>query len=313
MRSIWIDAHGRVRNGWWILVFVAIIAISRPLYSVVSDGLTSLGVTDLGKEPLGFLFILAVTWICTRMRRESLGDVGLGLSPRHGIEFAVGLGVACVAIALVALLMALTAGVAFVPNTEGSLRIAAQAFYVFTFAALMEELLFRGFVFQRLVAGTNPWIAQGALATLFAAGHLSNPGMETHALWVGSLDLALGAIVFGLAYLKTGRLALPVGLHLGWNWMQGAVLGFNVSGHAHAGLFEPVLGDGPGWLTGGEFGLEASVCAIAVDVLLIVALLSWRRGGEQKRSASVCDSGAEYLLTVYPRTPPLPDKGARGQ
>jgi hypothetical protein len=95
-------------------------------------------------------------------------------------------------------------------------------------------------------------------------------------MWA-TLDIFLGAIVLGLAYLRTSSLALPIGIHLGWNWMQGHVLGFGVSGTTrHQGFFRPQFVDDPTWFSGGAFGLEASAFAVLVDVALLVALLVWR-------------------------------------
>jgi membrane protease YdiL (CAAX protease family) len=147
---------------------------------------------------------------------------------------------------------------------------------VFAFAALLEELLFRGFLFQRLVAGIGAWPTQLLLAVLFAVAHAGNPGMEgATAVWA-SIDIGLAAILLGLAYLRTRSLALPFGLHLGWNWAQGYLLGFGVSGFDHTGWLQPVFLDKPQWLTGGTFGPEASVFGVVVDVLMIAVLWRWK-------------------------------------
>lgn len=100
---------------------------------------------------------------------------------------------------------------------------------------LLEELLFRGFVFQRMVDGIGPWPALVAMAVLFALAHWGNPGTDGATRAWATIDTALGAILLGLAYLRTGRLALPIGIHFGWNWAQGALLGFDASGLDQAG------------------------------------------------------------------------------
>src|SRR5207342_863423 len=121
-----------------------------------------------------------------------------------------------------------------------SLGAVAFGLYMFIFVAFLEELLFRGFLFQRLVAGMGVWPAQLALALLFALAHWGNPGMAGAAKVWATFDIALAAITLGLAYLRTGSLALPIGLHLGWNWAQGHVLGFGVSGIGLTGWLHPV-------------------------------------------------------------------------
>lgn len=69
---------------------------------------------------------------------------------------------------------------------------------------------------------------------------------------------------------------MPIGLHLAANVMQGPVLGFGVSGHEGASLLVPVLSDAPDWLSGGAFGLEASVPGLVCVVALLLILRGWR-------------------------------------
>jgi uncharacterized protein len=117
---------------------------------------------------------------------------------------------------------------------------------------------------------------QVLLALVFAVGHWGNPGMEGATMVLASISLGVGAILFGLAYLRTGSLALPIGMHLGWNWSQGNLLGFGVSGVDQAGWWRPVFTGQPEWLTGGAFGPEASVLALVVDLIVLAVLWRWR-------------------------------------
>ena len=71
---------------------------------------------------------------------------------------------------------------------------------------------------------------------------------------------------------------MPIGIHFGWNWIQGALLGFDVSGLHEAGWLLPHLLDKPQWLTGGSFGPEASVMSVAVDATTVVLLWRWKGG-----------------------------------
>ena len=100
--------------------------------------------------------------------------------------------------------------------------------------------------------------------------------MEGNTQIVAATDLFLSAVMLGLAYLRTRSLALPVGLHLGWNWMQGHVMGFGVSGHDFAGWWHPVFQGKAEWLTGGAFGPESSVFSPVVTLVVIVLLWRWK-------------------------------------
>lgn len=276
MKYIFLDSDGRLRNGGWILVFVALMLASRVVYTPVSRVLQELGATQELLEPLRFAFLLLVTWACVRLRRESLSSIGFVLDRRWWREFAAG-GVAGIASALLVVgLIGLSGGVRFELDPARSVTLLLHGLYLFLFVALFEETLFRGFVFQRLVAGAGPWIAQIALGLLFATSHWGNPDMQGATRVWASIELFLGAVLLGLAYLRTRSLALPIGLHLGWNWLHGQVMGLGVSGFDQAGWFRPLLQPGPEWISGGRFGPEASVFAVLVDLLVIVWLWRWR-------------------------------------
>jgi membrane protease YdiL (CAAX protease family) len=276
LKSMFFDADRRLRNGWWILAFLGFIALTRLAYKPLTHGLRGLGLGELGLEPVPFLLTLLATWGCTRLRREPLSSVGFLLDRRWIREIAWGLLLgAGTALAVVGTIWVL-GGVRFDLDPARSAGTLLTGLCAFLFVALMEENLFRGFLFQRLVDGVGAPAAQIALASLFALGHWGSPGMQDSTRLVASLDLFLGAVLLGLAYLRTRSLALPVGLHLGWNWTQGHVLGFGVSGYEEAGWWQPIFQGQTEWLTGGAFGPEASIYSPLVSLFLIVVLWRWK-------------------------------------
>src|SRR6185436_2348828 len=115
-----------------------------------------------------FLFILLATWVCTRLRREPLTSVGFRLDRRWAKEAACGMLLGVGSMALVVALMWATGSVRLQLDPARSLGALGVGLYVFVFVALFEEALFRGFLFQRLVDGAGVWVAQVALALLFA-------------------------------------------------------------------------------------------------------------------------------------------------
>jgi membrane protease YdiL (CAAX protease family) len=278
MRRVVFGLDGRLRNGWWALAFLAVLAVLLGVHVGVVRLLTWAGIP---KGPwlfgLAALMVLAATWVCTRLRREPLSSVGLKLDARWARELGWGTALGAGQIALAAFMLWSLGGVRFQLDPAHGLRALATGFLVFVAVAFLEELLYRGFLFQRLRDGMGTWPAQVLLAALFALAHWGNPGMDGMVRIWATLDIAIGALVLGLAWLRTRSLALPVGIHLGWNWMQGPVLGFAVSGTGrHEGWFRPTFMGDPSWFSGGEFGLEASVFAVIVDVLLLGALLAWK-------------------------------------
>jgi uncharacterized protein len=135
-----------------------------------------------------------------------------------------------------------------------------------------EEIITRGFIFRlvEIVGGT--WIAVLVSSALFGAAHASNPG----ATLTSSMAIALevGVLLAG-AYVLTGRLWFPIGLHTGWNFAEGSIFSMSVSGlSAPGGLIAGTLRGGA-ILTGGAFGPEASIAAVVL-CLCVAALLFWR-------------------------------------
>lgn len=276
LKAVFFNSNRSLRNGWWIGIFVAVFLLSRMAYKPLSHGLKGADVPESWLEPLRILFVLLVTWVCTRLRRDPLSSVGLRLGRRWMAEGGVGAVLGTAAVLVIVGLVWAVGGVRLELDPARTAGALAHGLYLFLCVALFEEILFRGFVFQRLIDGAGVGLAQLALALLFASAHWGNPGMNGPTQVVAMLDLALGAILFGLAYLRTRSLAMPVGLHLGWNWAQGHLLGFGVSGIDYPGWFRPVFLGLPEWLTGGEFGPESSVFAVVVDLVMIVALWKWR-------------------------------------
>lgn len=138
------------------------------------------------------------------------------------------------------------------------------------FAAVGEELAIRGGVFRVLEEGLGSLAALVLSAALFGLLHAANPGATP----VSTAAIAIEAgLLLGAAYMATRSLWLPIGLHLGWNFTEGGVFGTAVSGGKSHGVW-PVSIHGPELLSGGDFGPEASVVAVAVCLLATLALLA---------------------------------------
>jgi len=138
-------------------------------------------------------------------------------------------------------------------------------------AGVVEELIVRGLVFRILEQWLGSWVALALSAALFGALHLFNP----HATLFSALAIALEAgVMLAAAFVLTRRLWLPIGIHLGWNFAQGGLFGVATSGKAYTGWLQGKL-QGPELLSGGAFGAEGSVVALAVCLSAGLVLL-WR-------------------------------------
>ena len=122
-----------------------------------------------------------------------------------------------------------------------------------------EEVIFRAYFFRLLSMATGTWIAV-----------LVSPGANLFS----SLAIALEAgVILAGAYAVTGRLWMPIGLHAGWNFAEGALFGMSVSGGPESAALSHGILRGPTILTGGAFGPEASIVAVLLCLAVGVILL----------------------------------------
>ncbi len=156
-------------------------------------------------------------------------------------------------------------------GTDRPLAIIS-AFFLFLYVGVGEEILFRGVLFRWIDEKWGFVAALTVSALLFGAMHYGQPG----ATWWSSLAIAIEAgLLLGAAYKYSGTLWLPIGIHWAWNFVQGNVFGFQVSGgNAGKSLLQATV-NGPDCLTGGAFGAEASIITVILGLGLSVWYL-WR-------------------------------------
>ncbi|HEY4090184.1 MAG TPA: type II CAAX endopeptidase family protein [Luteibacter sp.] len=137
-------------------------------------------------------------------------------------------------------------------------------------AGVGEEIVSRGVLFRIVEEGLGTWISLLLSAAFFGFMHIWNP----HATTWSALAIALEAgLLFGLIYHVTRSLWLCMGAHAAWNVAQGPFYGIPVSGFELKGWLASRM-QGPDWLTGGEFGAEASVVALCICSTLTAVLLA---------------------------------------
>ncbi len=128
--------------------------------------------------------------------------------------------------------------------------------------AFVEEVLFRGYLLNNLMQSMNKWVALLISAVLFALFHYSNPDINVIAI----VNIFLAGIFFGLNYIYTKNLWFSIFFHFAWNFFQGPVLGFDVSGLKMQSLFQQLI-TGPTLWTGGLFGFEGSLlCPLLIGL-----------------------------------------------
>jgi uncharacterized protein len=167
-------------------------------------------------------------------------------------------------------------GVYHVTGTNAHVDWLPQVLVAGIGAGIGEEIIARGVLFRIVEEGLGTWSALAISALFFGGAHIFNPGAT---LWSSAAISIEAGVMFGLLYHVTRSLWACIGLHAAWNVMQGTIYGIPVSGGAVDGWLVSNR-TGPVWLSGGVFGAEASVVALAVCSLLSLTLLAvaLRRG-----------------------------------
>jgi membrane protease YdiL (CAAX protease family) len=215
---------------------------------------------------------MAANILCLRIfENRPLPDVGLWINSCSGRNLLLGLGGGAATAAVVLVPPLITGAAHFVSLRDEPLDASSVIFLIFMLAAgsVGEELLFRGYGLQILIASVGPWATILPLGILFGALHLGNPS----ATYLSSAITAGFGILFGYAYLRSRDLWLPIGLHFGWNFTL-PVFGVNMSGlRIRVTGYEMSWSAGRLW-SGGEYGPEASV--LTLGALLLLLFYVWK-------------------------------------
>ncbi|WP_257458431.1 CPBP family intramembrane glutamic endopeptidase [Archangium lipolyticum] len=275
MRAVFFNVENSLRNGWKSLGYFLMTALFVVGLIFIRRTLPD-NVRPFVPEPvLAFLGALVATWVCSRLERTSLAAQGFAISGDSCRDFGLGLAGGTGLVGLVALGVWLLDGFHLVRTPDGAASNLLKSAWTMLAVALFEETLFHGYAFQRAIRGMGPLWSQLVFATIFSLAHPFDPGMNGSVRVMAMLNIFLAGWMLGYCYLRTGRLALPVGVHLGWNWALGS-LGFGVSGNASKGWWTPVFHGKPEWLTGGDFGLEGSAISVVLLALAVVGLARWK-------------------------------------
>jgi len=199
----------------------------------------------------------------------------LHLKPALVLHANRGFAFATLSIVFITGLMMAFGAVHLAYNPAYSLREVLLYFLLFILVGFSEEFLMRGIWVEYLLKRHSKAIAVIISSLVFACLHLGNPGVTLLAF----VNLILAGVILAQLYLFTKNLWLAVFFHLGWNFFQGPVLGFAVSGLPMHSIFLQPANITQNLLNGGSFGLEGSVIETMVTALMAVGLgvALWRR------------------------------------
>ncbi len=283
----------RLRAGWrlliqtllWLVLMFGLVI----LFGFISGRLFSNG---LILSVIASLFAVTISVFLARkfLDRRSIVSLGLKTDLRALWDLLVGIGIAA---AMMAFIYALEwafgwlsfEGFAWQNQSMDAVLIGTlEMLLIFVLVGWEEELLSRGYHLQNLAAGINLTWGVILSSLIFALMHLGNPNVSVMAV----LGLIAAGFFLAFGYLRTRQLWLPIGLHIGWNFFEGTVFGFQVSGLDIYRLIEQTV-QGPQIFTGGEFGPEAGL--ILIPGLALGVVLIYVYSGNRNNEGGLADKG----------------------
>jgi uncharacterized protein len=285
-RSLWKNIfispnEPRLRAGWRLAIQTILMLALMVILGIPAEIIASLApqnssdalfiILNVGVELVAFAGSI---YLARRfLDRRSFGSLGFKLDRRVLPDLLAGIAITFVMMGLIYVAMRSLGWIRFngfawqsdpLPVVLGQLVLF---FVLFTVVGWQEELLFRGYQLQTIASGMNLFWGVILSSAIFGALHLTNP----NATWVSAAGIFFAGLFLAQGYLRTGQLWLSIGLHIGWNFFEGVVFGFPVSGIASYQLLR-ITASGPERWTGGAFGPEAGLIvlpALAVGAGLI--------------------------------------------
>jgi membrane protease YdiL (CAAX protease family) len=315
-RVFWNRDERRLR-ALWRLAACAVMAMGLAVVGTLVPGGDWFGFDNYVSASLGVLAGLALAW--RFLDRRPLRAFGFAATRQWWRDLAFGLGLGAALMALIFLVLLLggwlsvTAFHAPWAWTGPMLLSLGKSLVLCVMVSLLEESLDRGYLLQNLAEGLcgrriGPAPALVLAAVLssvwFGLCHLANPSANA----LSTFNIAFAGLFLALPRMLTGSLAIPLGVHLTWNYFQGPVFGFQVSGmDLGARLFEIEVAGPPLW-TGGAFGPEAGLLDPFTSVVGIAAVLLYLRhrdGGLRLRLDLACYAAPQPSIPAE-SPPPIP-------
>jgi len=270
----------RLRAAWRLLIQTIMFILFGVIIFILASflGLDSEEVPAalILQQLLSFIAVTGSVYIARRwLDKKSFQSLGLKLDQQALFDVLAGIGITFVQMGFIYILMLslnwLTfEGFAWEFDPINVVITGVLTFFVvFLFVGWNEELLSRGYHLQTIASGTNLFWGVIISSAVFGALHLGNPS----ATWVSTAGIFFAGIYLAYGYIRTKQLWLPIGLHIGWNFFEGVVFGFPVSGLDIYALTRIEV-TGPELWTGGPFGPEAGLIVLP-SLIVGVGLIYW--------------------------------------
>ncbi|MBN1666255.1 MAG: CPBP family intramembrane metalloprotease [Anaerolineales bacterium] len=298
LKTIFVNLQERRLRAGWRLLIQTLLMLVIGLFVFVPVGVLvaffpEMNLGMLGGQLVQVLIITVSVFLARRLLdRRSIVSLGLRLERRAALDLLAGIGITFAMMGLIYLIQ-WAAGwlqletLAWQAESWGQVLVqTAVAGLVFVLVGWGEELLSRGYHLQTLASGLNLFWGVLLSSAVFGVLHLANP----NATWISAAGITLAGLFLAYGYLRTRQLWLPIGLHIGWNFFEGVLFGFPVSGLETYRLLRIEV-NGPELWTGGAFGPEAGLVLLPGLLLgtLLVYLYSRRHLQEEDNAQEAID------------------------
>ena len=260
-----------IKQGWLrVILYVVVLMGVLFGYGIIASAISinaltgeSVGLANSLTQIIVTYFILSVTIVLVTWLFKKFIDRGtfkeLGFEWK-GFEMdgLVGLLTGPVLLGIGTIILAIAGYLTFINFTFNGSALLVEILFMLL-VAFTEEILFRGYILNNLLRSTNKWVALIITSVLFALFHSTNPGVSVLAV----VNIFVAGFLLGINYIYTKNLWFAVLFHFSWNFFQGPVFGYEVSGLDMQSILEQSL-SGPEILTGGEFGFEQSLLCPAL-------------------------------------------------
>lgn len=215
----------------------------------------------------GTIGTLLIVWIFTKyVDRKKFIDLGFSIKNRTK-DILFGLLAGFVMMGLGILILWGNGNLSIDAINFGLLSLL-QSFFLFILVSVNEEVFIRGYILPNFMESMNRYLALVLSSLIFTGLHLFNPNVSA----IGVTNIFLAGILLGIGYIFTKNLWFPLALHFSWNFFQGPIFGFEVSGTKSETLITQSI-NGSELLTGGKFGFEGSLLASVLCTACI--LICW--------------------------------------
>lgn len=250
----------------FVLITGTLTSIATLVFQQTAD--TNMEVHGLLKyvilESCMLLGVIIPIIILLYVERRSFSDLGLTLQG-HVKDIFYGT-LAAILFYSVGFGLSLSLGVVQIVGYQLDWNSLISSWFFYLLVAFTEEIMMRGYVLGRLLCTRmNKFLAMFISSALFALLHVFNPDVS----FLPMLNLVLAGMLLGVTYLYTRNLWFPIALHLFWNWIQGSVLGYQVSGIDFSGSLLTLRLPEENWINGGGFGFEGSLICTVLTVIAI--------------------------------------------